>query len=327
MAKVKIADVIEPSLFTDYVIELTTEKSRFFESGIVGPDARISERIQGEGGRTINMPFWNDLSGESEVLSDTTSLTPEKIDSAQDVATLNYRGKAWSANDLAGAVAGDDPMETIAQRTAAFWARDFQATLIAQLNGLFDATSGTLKDTHLNDQADEDGVGAGVAFSDDLFLDTVFLLGDEQESFQGLSIHSTIMKTMLKADLITFVKPSEQGVQIPTYRGRFIVVDDGMPKVAGSTSGYKYTTVIFGPGAIGYGEKPAAEPVEMDRDALAGDDVLVHRRHYVLHPRGIKWQGSPAGATPSNVEFATPANWDKVYQDKNIRIAALTTNS
>jgi hypothetical protein len=326
VAKVKIADIIEPSLFTSYVIELTTEKSRLWQSGIVGPDQRISERIQGEGGRTINMPFWNDLSGESEVLDDSNALTPEKIDAAQDVATLNYRGKAWSANDLAGAVAGDDPMEVIAQRTAAFWARDFQATLISQLNGLFDATSGTLKDTHLNDQAD-DGGGTAVPFSDDLFLDTVFLLGDEQESFTGMSIHSTIMKTMLKADLITFVKPSEQGIQIPTYRGRFLVVDDGMPKVAGAVSGFEYTSVIFGPGAIGYGEKPAKEPVEMDRDALAGDDVLVHRRHYVLHPRGIKWTGSPAGATPTNAEFATPGNWSKVYQDKNIRIAALTTNS
>jgi len=42
------------------------------------------------------MPFWEDLSGDDEVLSDTEALTVGKITAAQDVAALLARGRAWS---------------------------------------------------------------------------------------------------------------------------------------------------------------------------------------------------------------------------------------
>ena len=328
MAKTQIADVIEPSIFAQYVVLATAEKSALFQSGIVGADPRISERINPKGGRTINMPFWNDLAGESEVLSDSGSLTPAKIDAADDVAALNFRGRAWSANDLAHEVAGSDPMQAIAGRVATFWARDHQKTLVAQADGLFDNATGVLYATHANDIASESvaGQGAGTIFNDADFLNTVFLLGDEQEAFQALVVHSSVMKDMMTQDLISYVQPSGEPGIIPRYRGRQVIVDDGVPQRAGTTDGVVYTSLIFGQGALGWGERMARVPVETDRVALAGDDVLINRRTDVMHPRGVKWIGSPGGATPSNTEFATPGNWSKAYPDKLIRIAALITN-
>jgi hypothetical protein len=41
------------------------------------------------------MPFWQDLSGDDEVLSDTDPLDTDKIVASQDVAVLLMRGKAW----------------------------------------------------------------------------------------------------------------------------------------------------------------------------------------------------------------------------------------
>ena len=69
-----------------------------------------------------------------------------------------------------------------------------------------------------------------------------------------------------------------------------------------------------------------SEAVEMTRNVLASDDLLVNRRRFILHPRGVKWIGVPAGASPTNAELATAANWSKVYQDKNIRIVAIRHN-
>ena len=69
MAVTKISDVIVPEHFAAYVIERTAEKSKILTSGIAVANPRLNELITG-GGTTINMPYWKDLSGADEVLSD-----------------------------------------------------------------------------------------------------------------------------------------------------------------------------------------------------------------------------------------------------------------
>jgi hypothetical protein len=324
MAKVQIADVIEPSIFQPYVIERTTKTSALFRAGLISRDSRIDEAARG-GGRTVNMPFWTSLSGASEVLSDSAALTPAKVGTSKDVSTLHFRGKAWSANDLAEAVAGSDPMRAIGDQVGDYWAVEMQTILNSTLKGIF-ATA--LSSTHVHNIASEDGnnATAGNLFSDDAFLTAVFKLGDRQNDFRAMVVHSKVMQRMLALDLIDFVKPSDAEPAVPTYRGRNVIVDDDVPSAAGGTSGTKYYTIIFGPGAVGYGEGAPKNPVETDRDSLANDDILINRRHFILHPRGVKWTGSPAGASPTDAELATGGNWSKVYSDKNIKIVALITN-
>jgi hypothetical protein len=62
-------------------------------------------------------------------------------------------------------------------------------------------------------------------------------------------------------------------------------------------------------------------PTETARDALSGDDILVNRRHFILHPRGVAFQNNQvSGPTPSNTELADYRNWERVYESKNVRI-------
>jgi hypothetical protein len=86
-----------------------------------------------------------------------------------------------------------------------------------------------------------------------------------------------------------------------------------------------YDTYLFGPGAIGWGEGNPKVPTETGRAPLTngGQEYLVSRRHFVMHPRGIRWtpiSGVPSKQTPSDVELAATANWTAVYQHQNIRI-------
>ena len=83
-----------------------------------------------------------------------------------------------------------------------------------------------------------------------------------------------------------------------------------------------YTTYIFGAVPLDGAKAELPVPVETARDALAGDDILVHRRHFILHPRGgVAFQNKVVtGATPSNDELANPQNWKRVYEPKNVRI-------
>ena len=123
MAYTKIADVIVPEVFTHYTIERTAELSVFVRSGIVSGNPLLNEIISG-GGATINMPSWNDLSGESQVMNDVDPITSDKITAKNEIAPLLVRASSWASHELAGVLAGDDPQAAIVQLVAAWWARD-----------------------------------------------------------------------------------------------------------------------------------------------------------------------------------------------------------
>lgn len=312
MPTTKIADVVVPELFTPYVIERTAEKSRILQSGIAVANPKLNELVTA-GGVTMQMPFWKDLQGDDEVLSDQKALTPNKIGAGKDIATLLMRGNAWGANDLAGALAGDDPMDAIVDLVADYWARKEQKTLLSVLKGVF---ANTDMADHVLDRSTA-GIEGGV------ILDGKQLLGDAADQLQAVMMHSAVYTELQKQKAIEYnevVDSNGNSIQIPTYMGYSVVVDDGMPK-----EGDVYTTYLFARGVIGRGEGTPVSivPTETDRDSLAGEDYLINRRAFVLHPFGIKWKGNPEGVTPSNEELANGENWERVYESKNIGLVAI----
>ncbi len=309
--KTKIADVIVPEVFNQYVIERTAELSAFYQSGVVVNNPEL-DKLASSGGRLINMPYWNDLTGEDEVLSDTESLGTDKIVAGQDVAVLLMRGKAWKSNDLSKALSGDDPMRAIGDLVAAYWARRQQVTLISTLKGVF-ATAGTKMATNTHDISALTGNEA--AFTGENFLDASYKLGDAEERLTAISVHSMVYASLRKQNLIEYMLDSNNA-KIPTYMGKRVIVDDGMPK-----DGDVFTSYIFGAGAVGLGNGAAPVPTETDRDSLAGDDILINRQHFLLHPRGVKFTDkSVAGSSPTNAELSAGTNWERVYEPKNVRI-------
>ena len=311
--KTIIQDVIVPEVFNPYVIQRTAELSAFYQSGIIARNPEL-DRLASSGGKLVNMPFWEDLTGDDEVLSDQTALTVGKIKAAQDVAALLARGRAWSVNDLAKALSGDDPMAAIGDLVADYWARRFQAILIKTLDGIFGNTA-TDMDDNKHDISGTTNANDAV-ISAKTAVDAIYKLGDNADKLTGFAMHSATVAKLTKDDLIETIPPSEGKPAVRTFLGKPVVVDDSLP-----VSNGVYTTYIFGAGAFGWGEGRAPVPVETARDALAGDDILIHRRYFILHPRGVAFQNkSVTGATPSNTELANYQNWKRVYESKNVRI-------
>ena len=305
----RIQDVIVPEVFNPYVIQRTAELSALVRSGIVVPDKAL-DSLALQGGKLINMPFWNDLDGDDEVLSDEGALTPAKITAGQDIAALLMRGKAWSTNDLATALSGDDPMKAIGDLVAEYWVRMEQKVLFKTLEGAFKA-SNILGNVH-----DISAITGADKFTGATFIDAKTKLGDAADKLTAVAMHSTVFAELEKQNLIQYIPNSQGIVEFPTYLGKEVIVDDGCPVTDGV-----YTTYLFGKGAIGRGEGKAPVPTETDRDSLAGEDILVNRRHFLLHPRGIKFKNvSVKGSSPTNAELATGTNWERVYENKNIRI-------
>lgn len=305
-----------------YGLEQTTYNSSLVECGIMVRDAEF-DALAASTGTTVKMPFWKDLAGDSEVLptDGTTKLATSDIGAGLDAAAINHRGKAFKVNDLVKELAkvqandpNADPMAVIASRIGVYWAGEYQKILLASLTGAFAATSmaGNVLDISAESAAADRTINA------DTIIDAEGKLGDRGANLAAIMVHSATERKLRKDDLIDYIKPSEGGKPIAYYGNKRVIVNDELPVDAQNGI---YTTYLFGEGAVALGEATPDYPaLETDREALAGNDILISRRKNLIHPRGIKFTGSPAGVSPTNTEFGTGTNWTRAYEAKNIRI-------
>jgi len=315
MAKTQISDIIVPELFAPYVIRQTAADSALVNSGIT-QSCELLDELVAKGGRTINMPSFSELSGNDDVLSDSAPLVPVKVTAQNSIAPILIRGKAWSANELAGALAGSDPMTAAGEMLSQWWNIQERRILTSILSGIF-ATA--LSGSHRLDISG--ATGATGIISASAILDTKQLLGDAATNLTAIAMHSAVYTKLQKDNLVEYIPNSEGVIDFPRYLGYKVIVDDGFIPASNI-----YTTYLFAEGAFARGEgvPESLTPIEMGRNILASDDILVSRRALCLHPIGLSWtRSSTAEATANNTELATGANWAKVADDKAIGIAML----
>ena len=324
-----LQDVIVPELFNPYVVNRTMELSALLSSGIVENNKEF-DKLASHPAPTVNMPFFEDLNGESEQVIEGEDLEENKITSNKDVAVIFRRAKMWSATDLSAALAGKDPMKAIGELVARFWSRDLQKELIRVLNGIFGTIPAVTGDTAKPEETrlasnllDISGKsGAAANWSGSAFIDAEQLLGDAKAQLTGIAMHSATEAELRKQNMIQTIRPSEDA-SFDVYQGKRVIVDDGCPVEKGV-----YTTYLFGNGAValGNGSPEGFVPTETDRAKRKGSgvDYLINRRTSILHPRGVAFTSENVDKTegPSPEEMRDPSNWKPVYEPKQIRIVA-----
>lgn len=305
------SDVIVPDVFVPYMQEITAAKSELFQSGIIAPDPEIAAAMSGQG-LLVQMPFWDDLSGDAEISpSDgTTAVTTDEFTTGQDQALVLSRSKAWKANRFSTLLAGSDPALALADRFGAYWAREYQKVLLQVLAGVFGAATMSGK---VHDITAKSGDLAKVSGA--TFMDAVQVMGDAKDRITAIMMHSAVETALAKMDLIDYERDSTGSTTLRIFMGKRVIVDDSLAPASGGI----YTTYLFGQGAVGWGERDHSLPVELDRESLKDNDVIINRKIFVLHPRGVKWAGTVAPGV-SNTTLATGTNWERVYEEKNVRI-------
>lgn len=333
MAVTQLIDVITPAAFTDYVVQNTFEKTALVMSGVAQRNAVIAAQLRA-GSDAFSVPFWNDLGNdEADLVSDDPASfsTPNKINATKQLVRKSFLHQSWSSMNLASELAGSDAIGRIQGRTAAYWERQLQRRLIASLQGI-------LADNVANDDNDmlldiTGEAGAAAQFSASAVIDASGSLGDNMSSVSAIALHSDIYRKALKDDLIATIQDS-QGRNFQTFRGLVVVVDDGLPKVNVAADpdpvDYEYTSILFGPGAVGYGiaEPVTAAGTEIENIPSAGDgggqQVLHSRVNLAVHPAGFTWVESSVSAdSPSIAELQAAANWNRVVERKAVPLAFL----
>lgn len=336
MATVQFSDVIDVTVFNDLPAVDSPEKTAFVESGVVVATDYLNTLADAPS-KTVEMPFWNDIDPDDvpNLSNDNPAsvAVPKKVTQGDQIARKLLLNQGWSVADVVNELTmGPKAMEHIRAKVDKYWTRRFQKRLIA-------AAAGIQADNVANDSGDmtiavaAEATGSQTAatrFSRTNFTAAAFTLGDAFDSLGIVCMHSVVYKQAVDQDDIDFIPDSKGSLTIPTYLGHRVIVDDSMTVTAGSTSGFKYTTILFGAGAFGYGQGTPHMPTEIEREASQGQgggiETLWSRKTWLIHPAGFAYTGTPAGFSPSVAEYAAAASWNRVVDRKNVPMAFLVTN-
>lgn len=334
----RLADVIVPEIFTPYVQQMTEQKSRLIRSGAIVRDPVLDQNLAGAG-LTFNEPSFKDLDNDEENVSTddpAQNSTPNKIGTTSEIQVRLSRNNSWSSMDLTSDLIAVDPMQAIANRVSDYWSRREQAAFIATMKGIY-ANNATVTDAyHTQNDMLFDVSGASFSpgvtnFTAEAFIDATLTMGDGLEDLTMVCVHSIVYGRMLKNNLIDFIQDSINGqaIRIPTFLGRELIVDDGMPFSSGV-----FDTWLFGRGAVRNGRGAPKVPTELDRKASAGNgsgqDIMHNRVEWCLAPVGYAYigtapQGGPSNAATAN-NLAAAASWRRAFPErKQLKMARLVT--
>jgi hypothetical protein len=341
---VLLADIVKRNNLSTYVSEAIKERSLFIKSGAVVRNALLDSR---SGGTRIQVPEFNPVSPTEEVMNGTATwgtsgagfLTPQKIGTGTQIATICHRGFAYAVDDVAVLAAGEDPMLHIRNQLADAINKLNSARLFSQLAGLFG--------TALSANALDKGKAAASGATEANFLSATMVaearskLGELGEELDTLIVHPSVAYYLYQVGMLTFstsalaasgaVTWGGGGVGIGArdvgeFAGMRVVTDSAVNTVAPGTGGHQrefYCYLTKG-GTILEGVQQELR-IEADRNVLSKQDVLSVDYHSTYHVMGTKW--SDAGDNPTNANLATANKWAATYDIDLIPMVQLTVNS
>ncbi len=341
---VLLADIVKRNNLSTYVSEAIKERSLFLKSGAVVRNSLLDAR---EGGTRIQVPEFNPVAPTEEIMDGTATwgtstagyLTPQKIGTATQVATICHRGFAYAVDDVAMLAAGEDPMLHIRNQLADAINKLNSQRLFSQLAGLFgsalSANSLDLAVAAASGGAEANFLtGAAVARARNL-------LGERGDELDTLVVHPSVGFYLYQVGLLTFstsalaasgaVVWGGGGVgvgarAIGEFAGCRVIMDPLVNTVAPGTGGHQreFYCYLTKSGTILEGVQQDLR-IEADRNILSKQDVLSVDYHSAYHVMGTKWNSG--SDNPTNGTLATSGNWQATYDIDLIPLVQLTVNS
>ena len=285
------------------------------------------------------LPFFGLIGGDALNYDGETNLTADRTDTFEQGVFVYGRMKGWTEADFSYDVTGGvDFMGNVRNQINRYWNDVDQGTLLAILEGIFAmAATGTgaiktanaeFVDKHTYDIS-------SLATGEDQRMGATSLnvaiqkaCGDHKQKFSLVICHSTVATNLENLKLLAYLKYTdaegiERDLEMGTWNGRLVIVDDSMPVevvpavpasegVQAQDSYTKYTTYVLGEGAIGFEPVGAKVPYEMVRDAKTngGEDTLISRKRNAVSVAGISYlKAVQATNSPTDAELKNGKNW------------------
>ena len=341
---VLLADIVKRNNLSTYVSEAIKERSAFLKSGAVVRNALLDAT---EGGTRIQVPEFNPIAPTEEILDGTATwgtsnngyLTPQKIGTGTQIATICHRGFAYAVDDVAVLAAGEAPMGPIRNQIADAINKLNSTRLFYHLHGLFgSALSANALDLAV-------AASSGAAEANYLTAATVArgrsLLGERGEELDTIVVHPSVAYYLYQVGMLTFstsALSTGTGIQwggggvgvtdtsVGQFAGMNVVVDSSVNSVVPGSSGHikEFYCYLIKSGTILEGEQSPLS-IESDRNILSKQDVMSVDYHSAYHIMGTKW--NDAADNPTNSDLGASSKWALTYDADLIPIVQLTVNT
>ena len=275
------------------------------------------------GGNYIVVPIKARISGKPSNYDGKTDIGTESRKTYTHGRVVIGRSQGWTEKDFSTDVTGEDFLPA-AQEVAEFWDDVDQNTILATMKGVFAMTGAKnleFVNAHTYDISEND--------TDNKFGETTLntaiqkALGDNKAKFSIAIMHSQVSTNLENLKILAYAKYTDsEGIQrdvtLGTINGRIVLIDDNMPvEVVEETSdgagdGYvKYTTYVFGAGAIEYTNCGVKKPFSMSEDdkTNGGETTLWSRQRKVFAPYGISFK-KPSFISPTDAQLEDGKNWE-----------------
>lgn len=327
-----------PQAFGAYVERIPkVKKNELIKSRALKGNEQIHNAFSSQTGTSYAiLPMKGLLEGDALNYDGMTDITADTTTTFERGVVVFGRSKAWTEGDFSTDITGGvNFMDNVAAQVSSWWDDVYQDALLSVLKGIF-AMAGAKNLEFVNNHTldittvtGEDKAGNAFNCVGASTLNTAIqkASGDNKSKFTIAIMHSAIATHLENMRLMSYLKYTDKDgiqrdLQIGTWNGRAVIIDDSMPveEVPESSEGagdgyFKYTTYVLGDGAIDFEKIGAEVPNEMQRDpkTKGGMTTLYTRDRACYAPYGISYtKKNQETLSPTNEELADGANWTLV---------------
>ena len=272
-----------PLVFRRYMTTIENPRvNRLIRAGIFVIDPALNGVLpDGVGGNYMQENFVGRLAGTDVLYDGSTNITADTLNTYKRGLVVIGKARAFVEKDFTMSITGKDFMSNVAEQLVEYQDQKHQDAMLLILKGLFDKSSGVLKDKIVEKQL-------GSLSATDI-IDGLALQGDMSRNIRAVAMHSKVLAELKKANIVQNVKfIEENGIQrdlgIYTWDGRDVIEDDTVAPAehydassdasvvagkvyytrSGTSPNYVYTKVASptgNPSTSGYYERTLEYPV------------------------------------------------------------------
>lgn len=319
-----------PQVFDKYVERIpSVGKTELIKNGVYDVKTKYKALMTSQdGGDYIVTPIKGLLDGEVQNYDGIETMIPTSQKTYFQGKPVFGRMKAWAEKDFATELTGVDWIKDIAGEVAGYYEGVEQQDLLAILEGIFkmDTADQGNKDFVENHVTDVTEVGDGLVGASSLNNAVQKAMGVNKGAINLAFLRSEVATNLENLQLLNyFLYNDANGIQrqlnIGTWNGRTVIVDDNLPTETGTDEDgefTKYTSYLLGRGAFEYENVGVRVPSEVDRDPATngGIDLLYTRRRMLIAPKWISYTKKvQATSSATKEELANGQNWELVHDN------------
>lgn len=311
-----------PEAFGRYVDRIPNlKRNELLKSGaLVSRNDLIALFDEQTGSFYATVPVRGLIDGEAQNYDGETDVEATSTTTYSQGMIVVGRMKAWTEKDFSQDItSGVNFMDNVAAQVAEYWDEVDQDTLLSVLNGIFSMTGAENKkfvDNHTYDITKATDTKVGATTLNNAIQKAC---GDNKKAFSLAIMHSQVATNLENLQVLEYLKYTDangiqRSLEIATWNGRLVIVDDSMP-TAELEDSTQYTTYVLGKGAFEYANVGCKVPYEMDRNPYknGGVETLITRQRKVFAPKGISFtKKSVAKLSPTKAELENGANWSLI---------------